>query len=155
MKHCCCVSSCGVYSCTQPRTGAEIASTIHIACLLSTSKRSVRRHNWPNHISCVSLSSPLDYIRGLAVDLITSPPALPVRCCSGCCRDHSCAAALILFAYLFSRLTPSLSNGGSVSERMNQNFNEVKHTAKTGILRILTPPETFCLFKSNFLPFLQ
>lgn len=143
--------------CQQPITGAETASAIHplfILCLLPVSKHTVQRHNWLNYISCISLPSPLGYTWGLAVDLITSPPVLPVQC-SGCCRDHSCVAALILFAYPFSCLTPSPSNGGSVSERMNQNFNEVKDAAKTGILRILTPLETFCLFKSNFLPFLQ
>lgn len=151
-------SSYGVYSHKQPRTGDETASAIHplfILRLLTISKHAVQIDNWLNYISCISLPSPLGYTWGLAVDLITSPPVLPVQCCSGCCRDDSCAAALILFAYPFSCLTPSPSNGGSVSERMNQNFNEVKHAAKTGILRILTPLETFCLFKSNFLPFLQ
>lgn len=116
------------------KTGAEIASTICIACLLSTSKRTDRRDNWLNHGLSISLRPPWTN-SGSAFG-----PHHIAACFASAMRDHARAAALILFPYPFSRLTPSPSNGGSVSERMNQNFNEVKHAAKAGILRILTPP---------------
>lgn len=145
-------SLCGVYWCKRPRAGAEIAShiqpspSVHFEETIGQTAfpASPFRPLWARRGFRQWTSS---YRRPSFADAMMSRTLRRSFLCCG--LDPVCISIFM------SDPPPGPSNRGSVSERMNQNFNEVKHVAKTGIVRGLTPLETFRLFKSNFLPFLQ